>query len=177
MTRIRFFPPSSAPSLAEIGNWCGATLAANADPDRLIRDVAALDQAGPGDLTFLDNPRYLGWLKQTRAAAALISPRYADVAPATCAVLIAVEPYRAMALVMTRLYPSAVKPASVFGEAGISTMARIHPSAIKAMIGSHHRVWYYSSNRSLVPVDFEGAIEASGPCALRPWSRNRLTIG
>ena len=35
----------------------------------------------------------------------------------------------------------------------------------------------YSSNRSLVPVDFEGAIEASGPCAFSPWSRKRLTIG
>ena len=115
--------------MSEVTGWCGATLAANADPDRVIRDVAALDQAGPGDLTFLDNPRYLGWLKQTRAAAALISPRYADVAPATCAVLIAAEPYRAMALVMTKLYPSAVKPGSVFGEASISTMACVHPSA------------------------------------------------
>jgi hypothetical protein len=35
----------------------------------------------------------------------------------------------------------------------------------------------YSSNRSLVPVDFAGAIEASGVCAALPWSRKRLTIG
>ena len=35
----------------------------------------------------------------------------------------------------------------------------------------------YSSNRSLSPTDFKGAIEASGPCAARPWSRKRLTIG
>ena len=120
MARIRFFPPSAAPSLAEVANWCGATLAADADPGRVIQDVAALDQAGPGDLTFLDNPRYLDALKRTRAAAALVSPRYAGAAPATCAVLIAAEPYRAMALVMTKLYPSAVKPGSVFGETGIS---------------------------------------------------------
>ena len=66
MARIRFFPPSSAPSLAEVASWCGATLAADADPSRVIRDVAALDQAGPGDLTFLDNPRYLDALKRTQ---------------------------------------------------------------------------------------------------------------
>ena len=103
--RIRFFPPSSAPSLAEVASWCGATLAVGADAGRTIRDVAALDQAGPGDLTFLDNPRYLDALERTRAAAALVAPRYAGAAPSTCAALIVQEPYRAMALVMTQLYP------------------------------------------------------------------------
>ena len=129
MARIRFFPLSATPSLAEVASWCGATLAADADPSRVILDVAALDQAGPGHLTFLDNPRYLDALKRTQAAAALVSPRYAGAAPATCAVLIAAEPYRAMALVMTKLYPSAVKPGSVFGETGISQTASVHPSA------------------------------------------------
>jgi UDP-3-O-[3-hydroxymyristoyl] glucosamine N-acyltransferase len=115
--------------LTEVAGWCGATLGASTDSDRVIRDVAALDEAGPGDLTFLDNPRYLDALKRTRAAAALVSPRYAGAAPATCAVLIAAEPYRAMAVVMTKLYPFAVKPGSVFGETGISPAASVHPSA------------------------------------------------
>ena len=34
-----------------------------------------------------------------------------------------------MALVMTKLYPSAVKPGSTFGETGISPAASVHPSA------------------------------------------------
>ena len=129
MARIRFFPPSSAPSLAEVAGWCGATLAASADAGRVIRDVAALDQAGQGDLTFLDNPRYLDALKRTRAAAALVSARYAGAAPSACAALIVREPYRAMAQVMTKLYPSAVKPGSVFAETGVSPVASVHPSA------------------------------------------------
>ena len=129
MARIRFFPPSSAPSLAEVAGWCGATLASSADAGRVIRDVAALDQAGQGDLTFLDNPRYLDALKRTRAAAALVSARYAGAAPSACAALIVREPYRAMAQVMTKLYPSAVKPGSVFAETGISPVASVHPSA------------------------------------------------
>ena len=129
MARIRFFPPSSAPSLAEVASWSGATLAVGVDPGRVIRDVAAIDQAGPDDLTFLDNPRYIDALRRTRAAAVLVGPRHAGVAPATCAALIASEPYRAMASVMARLYPSAVKPGSVFGETGISPTALVHPTA------------------------------------------------
>jgi UDP-3-O-[3-hydroxymyristoyl] glucosamine N-acyltransferase len=129
LARIRFFPPISAPSLAEVASWCGATLAADADSDRVIGDVAALDQAGPGDLTFLDNPRYLDALKETRAAAALVTQRYAGAAPVACVVLIAPEPYRAMALVMARLYPSAVKPGAVFSESAISPTASVHLSA------------------------------------------------
>ena len=129
MARIRFFPPGSAPSLAEVASWCGATLGPGADSGCAIRDVAALDQASRDDLTFLDNPRYLEALKRTQATAALVAPRYASAAPATCAALIVPEPYRAMALVMTRLYPSAVRPGSVFGETGISPTASVHPSA------------------------------------------------
>ena len=129
MAKIRFFPPSSAPSLAEVASWCDAVLASEADAGRVISDVAALDQAGPGDLTFLDNPKYLDAFKSTRAAAALVAPRYAGAAPAGCAVLTAREPYRAMAAVMARLFPSAVKPGSVFGEAGVSPAAIVHPAA------------------------------------------------
>ena len=129
MAKIRFFPPSSAPSLAEVAAWCDATLASEADADRAIFDVAALDEAGPGELTFLDNPKYLAVFKSTRAAAALVAPRHAKAAPEGCAVLIVREPYRAMATVMTKLFPSAVRPRAVFNESGVSPAAFVHPSA------------------------------------------------
>ena len=112
-----------------MANWCGATLASDSEAGRIVRDVAALDQAGPGDLTFLDNPRYLDALRLTRAAAVLVAPRYAGAAPSSCAVLVVREPYRAMALVMAKLYPSAIKPGSMFGETGVSPAASVHPSA------------------------------------------------
>jgi UDP-3-O-[3-hydroxymyristoyl] glucosamine N-acyltransferase len=129
LAKIRFFPQSSAPTLAEVASWCGAELASAEDGSRLIRDVAALDQAGAGDLTFLDNPRYLDAFKATRAAAALVAPRYAAATPAGCAALIVREPYSAMATVMTKLFPTAVKPGSVFDEKGISPAAYVHPLA------------------------------------------------
>ncbi len=129
MAKIRFFPPTSAPLLAEVAGWCGATLASEADAGRAILDVAALEQAGPGDLTFLDNPKYLDAFRATRAAAALVASRHAKAAPAGCAVLIVREPYRAMAMVMAKLFPSAVKPGSVFNEMGVSPAAFVHPLA------------------------------------------------
>jgi UDP-3-O-[3-hydroxymyristoyl] glucosamine N-acyltransferase len=129
LAKIRFFPPSAAPLLAEVAGWCGATLASEADAGRAILDVAALDEAGPGDLTFLDNPKYLDAFKGSRAAAALVAPRHAKSAPAGCAVLLAREPYRAMAMVMAKLFPSAVKPGAVFNESGVSPAAFVHPSA------------------------------------------------
>ena len=129
MAKIRFFPPSSAPSLAEVAAWCGATLASGADAGRIISDVAALDLAGPGDLTFLDNPKYLALFRSTRAAAALVAPRYAAAAAPSCAALVTSEPYRAMAIVMGKLFPSAVRPGAVFEEAGVSPRASVHPSA------------------------------------------------
>ena len=129
MAKIRFFPQSCAPTLAEIAAWCGAELASEAHGSRVVHDVAALDQAGPGDLTFLDNPKYLEALRATRAAAALVAPRFAKAAPEGCAALVAREPYRAMAQVMVRLYPSAAKPGSTFDETGVSPAAHVHLSA------------------------------------------------
>ena len=129
LAKIRFFPPSSAPSLAELAKWCGATLASEEEASRVITDVAPLDQAGPGDLTFLDNPKYLDEFKATRAGAVLVQQRYAGLAPRGCAALVTQEPYRAMAIVMAKLYPTAIKPGSVFHETGLSPAAFIHPSA------------------------------------------------
>ncbi|MGO9420425.1 UDP-3-O-(3-hydroxymyristoyl)glucosamine N-acyltransferase [Roseiarcus sp.] len=129
MAKIRFFPQSSAPTLAEVAGWCGAALADEAYGSRIVHDVAALDQAGPGDLTFLDNVRYIEALRSTRAAAALVAPRFAGAAPAGCAAVVAREPYRAMAQVMARLYPSAMKPGSAFDQTGVSPAAHVHPAA------------------------------------------------
>jgi UDP-3-O-[3-hydroxymyristoyl] glucosamine N-acyltransferase len=129
LAKIHFFPPSSAPSLAEIARWCGAALASEADAARIVTDVAPLDEAGRGDLTFLDNPRYLDALKATRAAAVLVARRHAAHAPSGCAVLVTPEPYRAMATVMARLFPTAVKPGALFQETGVSPKALVHASA------------------------------------------------
>ena len=97
MAKISFFPLAAAPALAEIAQWTGAKLGEGADPGRIVRDVAPLDEAGPDDLTFLDNPRYLDAFRSTRAGAAFVAPRHAAEAPRGCALLVTPQPYRAMA--------------------------------------------------------------------------------
>jgi len=127
--KISFFPLAAAPTLGEVAQWTGATLGEGADPGRIVHDVAALDEAGPDDLSFFDNPRYLDDFKATRAGAVFVAPRYAAQAPAGAARLITPQAYRAMAQVMARLYPQAARPRSVFGETGVSPAAFVHSAA------------------------------------------------
>jgi UDP-3-O-[3-hydroxymyristoyl] glucosamine N-acyltransferase len=127
--KIVFFPPAASPTLSEIAAWTGATLAHEVCAETRIGDVAAIDAAGPGDLTFLDNPRYLPQLKTSRAAAVFVQPRHRAEVPSTCAALLTPHPYHAMAAAMARLYPSALRPGSGFDERGVSAAAHVHASA------------------------------------------------
>ena len=61
------------------------------DGDLDITRVAGLEQAGPGDLTFLANPQLRAAARQTRASAIILAN---DAAPAPCAMLRAAHPYR-----------------------------------------------------------------------------------
>ena len=79
--------------------------------------------------------------------------------------------------------PSAVIARSPQGDAAIQSKRRI-PSPLDRRVASllAMTTWRdvspcgYSSNRSLVPIDFGGAIEGS-VSALEAQSRKRLTIG
>jgi UDP-3-O-[3-hydroxymyristoyl] glucosamine N-acyltransferase len=64
-----------------------------------IQRVAGIEQAGPGDLTFIANPKYLSSLATTRASAVIVPTNTPpDVRPpATCAVLRADDAYSTFA--------------------------------------------------------------------------------
>ena len=124
-----FFTRAASPTLGEIAAWTGAKLASVAEAERRIEGLAALDRAGPRDLVFLDNPRYAPTLAEPRAAACLVSARFADRAPAATVALVTPDPYRAFAVVAARLYPQAVRLHSVFAESGLSPDCRVHPEA------------------------------------------------
>ena len=127
--KIAFFPAAVSPTLAELAAWTGATLADELRGPERIRDVAAIDAAGSGDLTFLDNPRYLPQLKSSRAAAVFVAAKYAAEAPSSCAALVTPQPYHAMAAAMAQMYPTAARPGSGFYEHGVSPAAHVHPTA------------------------------------------------
>ncbi len=127
--KIVFFPPALSPTLRELAQWTGATLSDETRGETRISDVAAIDAAGPGDLTFLDNPRYLPQLKSSRATAAFAQARHLGDVPPSCVALLTPQPYRAMAEAMARLYPTAARPNSGFDARGVSEGAHVQPTA------------------------------------------------
>jgi UDP-3-O-[3-hydroxymyristoyl] glucosamine N-acyltransferase len=97
--------------------------------DRRIGNIAPLDTATVGDISFIDNSRYLAALAATRAGACLVGPRFEAAAPRGPAVLVTAEPYQAFVAVARALFPEALRPVSLYGVTGRSTDARVHPSA------------------------------------------------
>jgi len=85
-----------------------------------VTRVAALDEAGPGDLTFLANSKYTARLASTRASAVLADD---SVTGAPCPVLRTKHVYLALARAITVLTPAA-RPAP-----GISALAAVDPTA------------------------------------------------
>ena len=124
-----FFPPNRELTIEEIVKLTGAKPRPQTPLDWRIRDIAPLDRALSTDISFLDNPKYLDALATTRAGACLTAQRFAAQAPDKLALLVAPEPYRAFVAVARALFPSALRPSSLFGTTGRSSDARIHPSA------------------------------------------------
>lgn len=128
MADPRFYSPSGPFSLSTLAEICGATIGTDVDPKTPIRDVAPLETAGPEELSFLDNTKYLKHFEHTEAGACIVRRRYADRAPVGTALLFSEDPYKAYALVAQTFYP-APPPVGL-----ISPQAHTAPSAI---LGSH----------------------------------------
>jgi UDP-3-O-[3-hydroxymyristoyl] glucosamine N-acyltransferase len=128
MTGPLFFTSAKALTVAEIASLTKAQPAADAPLDRTINHIASLDAAGPDDLAFFENPKYLSDLAATQAGACLLAPRYAGKVPAGVAVLTIREPYRAFAAVARILFSDSLRPSSVFASAGTAG-AHVHPTA------------------------------------------------
>jgi UDP-3-O-[3-hydroxymyristoyl] glucosamine N-acyltransferase len=129
MSDPMFHPRPRGLTAREIANLTGAVPRAGADLDRLVDGIAALDHAGPADVTFLDNQKYAKQLSSTRAGVCLVSGRFAEQAPASTTLLVAQEPYRAFVVVSRALFPDSLRPSSLFASAGIASGAILHPSA------------------------------------------------
>jgi UDP-3-O-[3-hydroxymyristoyl] glucosamine N-acyltransferase len=105
MADPRFFDRAGPYSLADLAARSGARLSSPADADRLISDVAPLEAAGPDDVTFLDNRKYVEAFARSHAGAAFVDERSSDRAPAGMALLVSAEPYKAFARAAQAFYP------------------------------------------------------------------------
>ena len=132
MADPRFFTSGGPLSLKALAERTGAELGSNADPDRLVRDVASLETAGEHDITFLDNLKYLPVFTTTRAGAAFVQPAYAERAPKSLALLLTPTPYKAFALTAQAFYREPEPEPGIHPSAIIDPTAQIGESAVIA---------------------------------------------
>lgn len=100
----RFFEDLGPVSLIELAALTGAQLAHPEEGERRVAAVAPLGRAGPADISFFADRRYLGDLKATLSGACFVHPDFADFAPPGCAVLVTNEPHAAYAAAANRLH-------------------------------------------------------------------------
>jgi len=111
--------------LAEIAFVLGATLE-NADPDAEITGVAGIEEAGPGQITFVANPKYAAAAKTTAAAAVIVAEDFPAIATG---MLRSKNPYLAFAKTISLFYQPPVYEAGVHPTAVIAPTARIGKQA------------------------------------------------
>lgn len=123
-----FFERRGPFTLADLAQRLDATLGENADDSARVYDVRPLDLAGPQDLSFVDNPKYVGALSTTRAGFCLVSPALAPRIPATTRAVVVRAPYHAFARALQLYYADAMMPKAA-GFAASSDGQLVHPSA------------------------------------------------
>jgi UDP-3-O-[3-hydroxymyristoyl] glucosamine N-acyltransferase len=129
MAKRQFFDQPKAMTVGEIVTLTGAQPRAGAELDHVITDVAPLDLAGPGDLSYFESAKYKSDLSTTQAGAVLMPERFEKEAPADLTVLWAREPYRAFVAVASKFYPKALRPFSSFDTKGVAAGASVHAAA------------------------------------------------
>ncbi len=145
--------------LGEIAECLGAGLLG--DPEVVIDRIAALDAAGPRDVTFLSNRRYRPHLGRTRAGAVILAPEFAGDCPVPALVLD--NPYLGYARVAALLSPASEIVPGIAASAVIEPGARV---AADASVGAHCVVEagaHVGAGTSLGAGSFLGRYSSIGP--------------
>ena len=152
--------------LGEIARRAGCTLEGDAEIE--ISGVAGIEEAGPGEITFLSNPRYRPNLRETRASAVFLSP--GSSAPPGCAVLRSTNPYLAFARAIECFYappqqPPGVHPSAVIDPgARLAADVRVGPNAVieaAVSIGERTRVGPNATIQTNVRIGADCVIHAN----------------
>jgi len=148
-------------NLAELAARLGCELRGDGEVE--VTGVAGIEQAGPGDVTFLANPRYAAHLRTTRAAAVILGREQEAGLPC----LVSENPYLAFARAVALVRPPS-RPLP-----GVHPSAQVHPTAVLgpdvhvgalAVVGPGARVGARSALHPHV-VLYEG-VEVGEDCVL-----------
>ena len=124
----RFFQCAGPFGLAEIARLIGADLP-EAHAGIAISRIAPLQVAGPGELSFLDNRKYIAALAESRAGAVIVHPSMLGKVPAGCVALAVKEPYLAWAKVASLFHPRPPVRPGIHPAAFVDPTAKVDPSS------------------------------------------------
>ncbi|MDZ7724295.1 MAG: UDP-3-O-(3-hydroxymyristoyl)glucosamine N-acyltransferase [candidate division KSB1 bacterium] len=131
--------------ISDIAEWTGAQI--DGDPDLEIKGLAKIEEAEPGQLSFIANPKYAKYISSTRASAVIVDPDFND-APVT--LLRVKNPYFAFLTLAQKLYQppeqlaSGIHEKAVIGrDVQLGENVRIGPNAVigdRCRIGDNTRI-------------------------------------
>lgn len=98
----------------------------NGSPETEITGLNGIEQAGPGELTFVSNPKYAGAARTTRAAAVIVGEDFPAIA---AAMLRAKDPYLTFARALELFHPPVRYEAGVHPAAVVDATAKIGAGA------------------------------------------------
>lgn len=130
MADPRFFDNKGPFSVAELAVIAGEGAVVQGDGDVAISDVAPLDVAGEGHISFLDNRKYVSAFEESRARACIVAPDFADRAPDGMVLVVTPKPYRAYARIAHAFYPTAALSSGVHPAASIDPDSDIAADAV-----------------------------------------------
>ncbi|MCB9973142.1 MAG: UDP-3-O-(3-hydroxymyristoyl)glucosamine N-acyltransferase [Rhodospirillales bacterium] len=142
-----FFDNKGPFSLEEILSKTKAVATAGGlDPARLFSDVAPLDKAGAGHVSFLDNIKYRDQFAQTQAGACFCTEDMVAFAPESALCLVTKTPYKAYALAAQMFYPIVNEQGAISPHAVIEEGAEIGENTVieaGAVIGRNVKIGSY----------------------------------
>ena len=154
-------------TLAELADHVGGRVIG--DGSVVIEKVAALDQAGPGDISFLTNPRYRRFLQECRAGAVIVGPGVASENSGKHSFLECADPYSAFAKILQLFTPIESFNAEVSARASVEPTAVLDPSVTifaHAFVGPRARI---GKGTVLYPGVYLGAdTQVGAGCVLHP---------
>jgi UDP-3-O-[3-hydroxymyristoyl] glucosamine N-acyltransferase len=110
--------------LAELAHFLGASC--HGDQEQEITGVEGIETAGPGQLTFVANPKYTPFARTTKAGAVLVTEDFPQIAAAT---LRTANPYLAFARAIDLFKPAPLYPAGIHPSAAIDPTATVGENA------------------------------------------------
>jgi UDP-3-O-[3-hydroxymyristoyl] glucosamine N-acyltransferase len=110
--------------LGELARRLGAELRGNAELE--VTGVKGIENAGPGEITFVANPRYAGLARKTRAAAVLVEPEFQEIDAPTLRIK---NPYHAFNRTLAMFYQPPGYPPGIHPTAVIDPTAEIGEGA------------------------------------------------